>query len=510
MNSESDKFQKSRPAEAVRVLLIYPPSRSQMHESCPAALMMLGAVLEQAGIEVRLMDANAAANRRDSEEIVRLASGFRPQVIGMTLLTPLVRESYRLAGLLRQTGARLLAGGPHATILPEEPLSHGFDAVVVGEGESTILDAVMSLAGRLPRHEVLGWVYRDNDGSIRRTDSRPVVTDLDTLPFPARHLVDPKDYGGTVDGALHANLFTSRGCPARCTYCAGDLFGKRFRFRSADSILREMKEVYGRYGTRHFHFVDDAMTVNKERVRDLCSGLRDSGLKVTWSMMTRIDQVNEDLLRDAAAAGCVRVDYGVESGCPETLKRIHKPHTVEMVRRVIAWTAEAGIRPCVFFILGFPWEGTAEIDATQQLMVDLSPYVDSFHPAIASVLIPFPGTEVYEQYKDRYSFRDWWLGRERNYDAPDLARHSFFERRVFARGAVLDADFFHYPPQVKKRIRQVFRFMYLHNRRRSNRLLRWAHRTMLDVSEWTHMHSPCLERLIFAPVTAAEQAFGRR
>jgi len=472
--------------------------------------MMLGAVLEQAGIEVRLLDANAVANKRDSEEIVRLASEFKPQVIGMTLLTPLIRESYRLAGMLRQTGARLLAGGPHATILPEEALSYGFDAVVVAEGENIIVDAVMSLIGRLPRHEVLGWVYRDDDGAIRQTDPRPVVTDLDTLPLPARHLVNPEDYGGAVSGALHANLFTSRGCPARCAYCAGDLFGKRFRFRSADSILREMKEVYDRYGTRHFHFVDDAMTVNKERVRDLCSGLRESDLKVTWSMMTRIDQVTQDLLRDAAAAGCVRVDYGVESGCPETLKRIHKPHTVEMVKQAIAWTAEAGIRPCVFFILGFPWEGTAEIDATQQLMVDLSPYVESFHPAIASVLIPFPGTEIYEQYKDQYGFRDWWLGEERNYDAPGLARHSFFERRVFARGAVLDADFFHYPPQIKKRIRQVFRFMYLHNLRRVNRLSRSMHRVMLDVSELVHGWAPSLERLLFAPVTLAEQAVGRR
>jgi len=494
----------------VRVLLVYPPSRSQLHESCPTGLTMVGAALEQAGFEVRLLDANAARRPQTSEQITRFASQWKPQVIGMTLVTPLVLESYRLAAMLRQTGALLLAGGPHATILPDEPLSHGFDAVVIGEGEPAAVEAVKALVGLMPKHEVKGWAYLGPDGTVCRTDDRPREPDLDSLPIPARHLVDPADYGESAGGALHQNLFTSRGCPAKCAYCAGALFGKRFRPRSADSVLREMKEVHEAYGTTHFHFMDDAMTADKSRMEAFCRGLVDIALKVTWSMMTRIDLVNEELLAMFAQAGCVRIDYGVESGCPETLKRIHKPHTVQMVRKIIPATARVGIRPYVFFILGFPWEGHEQLEATERLMAELSPYVDCFHPAVASIIIPFPGTEIYERYKDEHGFQNWWLSPERTYDSPARGRHSFFERRVFTRGAVLDADFFHYHASIKTRIRQVFKFMYMHNLRNAGRLSRWAHALMLDVSESLQRSFPALERLLFTPLVLAERVVARR
>ncbi len=491
-------------------MLVYPPSSSQRHESCPAGLLMLAAVLERAGCVIRIIDANAARCRLSNEQIAERAAEFRPHVIGITLVTPLVREAYRLAGMLRPLGARLLAGGPHATILPGEPLAHGFDAVVLGEGEATVEEAVRALVGQISPGQVKGWVYRGPDGAICRTEPRGVIEDLDSLPPPARHLVRVEDYGTRADGPLHANLFTSRGCPARCAYCAGDLFGKRFRFRSAEGIAREMQDLHRTYATRHFHFMDDAMTVDKTRVKALCGLLRDHPVKFTWSMMTRIDMVNRELLEVAASAGCVQIDFGVESGCPDTLRRVHKPHTVEMVKRVIADTADVGIRPYVFFILGFPWGGLTELERTRRLMEELAPYVDCFHPAVASILIPFPGTEIYERYKGEYGFENWWLDDARAYDAPNVRRHSFFERRVFSRGAVLDADFFRYPAAVRTGIRRLFRFMYLHNLRRAGRLTRGIHRAMLDLSDLTHRLSPALERVLFAPVALAEQAVGRR
>ena len=152
-------------------------------------MMMLAAVLEQAGYAVRLLDANAIRRPRTTDEIVQAAEEFRPAVIGMTLVTPLVKEAYRLAAALRGCGAKLLAGGPHATLLPDEPLEHGFDAVVAGEGEPTIVEAVEALLGRLPAEPVQGLVYRAADGTIRVNEPRPPVADLDSLPPPARHLV---------------------------------------------------------------------------------------------------------------------------------------------------------------------------------------------------------------------------------------------------------------------------------------------------------------------------------
>jgi radical SAM superfamily enzyme YgiQ (UPF0313 family) len=320
------------------------------------------------------------------------------------------------------------------------------------------------------------------------------VADLDSLPAPARHLVCPADFGSTAD--LHAHVFTSRGCPGRCAYCAGGLFGKKFRFRSADSVVDEMISLHRDYGARHFHFVDDAMSMDRDRMRQICGRLIRERLGLTWHMMTRIDAVDEELLDLAASAGCVQIDYGVESGHPDTLKRIHKPHTVEMVRRVIPLTRRHGIRPVVFFILGFPWETPQAADATLALMRDLAPYVE-FLPAIASILIPFPGTELYDCYKDEYGFAEWWLSDDRTYDAPRTETHAFYETVMYRMGVVLDADFFRYSPEMKAKIHEVFRFMYASNFRRRGLLFRTAAMLSLDVSRKLHAISPRLERAMF-------------
>ena len=160
--------------------------------------------------------------------------------------------------------------------------------------------------------------------------------------------------------------------------------------------------------------------------------------------MTRIDAVDEELLDLAARAGCVQIDYGVESGNPETLKKIHKPHTVEMVRRVIPHDA-----PLRHSARGrssssaFPGKTRRRSTRRCELMKDLSPYV-VFQPAIASILIPFPGTEIYDRYKDEYGFAEWWLSDDRTYDAPRLDTHAFYQTVMYRMGVVLDADFFRY------------------------------------------------------------------
>lgn len=479
-----------------RMLLVYPPSRTQTHSSCPAGIMMLGAVLEKAGYEVHLLDTNAANARLSSAQVVEHVQRLQPDVIGMTLLTPLIKEAYHLASLLRGCGAKLLAGGPHATLLPEEPIAHGFDATVVGEGEPTVVEAIEALLGRRPLESVLGLVYRGPAGRIEHTPPQPLIADLDSLPLPARHLVNPKDYCAERNEALFTHIFTSRGCPARCAYCAGGLFGKKFRFRSADSVVDEMLAIHRAYGTRDFYFTDDAMSMDRQRTEHICRRLIDEGHGFTWSMMTRIDSVDEDLLELASRAGCVQIDYGVESGCPETLKRIHKPHSVEMVRRVIPMTYRHGIRSAVFFILGFPWEDVRAIDETLQLMKELSDYV-MFCPAIASVLIPFPSTEIYERYKDQYGFAEWWLSDDRTFDAPRLGTHPFYQTTMFRIGAVLDADFFRYSPEVKAKIFDVFRFMRASNLKERGAAARLLRLAAFDLSRKLDSISPLVERAVF-------------
>jgi radical SAM superfamily enzyme YgiQ (UPF0313 family) len=471
-------------------------------------MLMLAAVLEKAGHQVHLLDANAANHRLTSEQIVEIATAMHPDVIGITLVTPLVKEAYRLASALRVCGAKLIGGGPHATLLPDEPLQSGFDAVVVGEGEPTVAEAIEAVLGRIPMESVKGLFYRGHDGRIQQNEPRPPLGDLDSLPAPARHLVNPADFGPPDNADLHAHIFTSRGCPGRCAYCAGALFGKQFRFRSADSVVDEMIALHRDYGTRHFYFVDDAMTMDRQRIKQICRRLIDEQLGFTWNMMTRIDAVDEELLALVARAGCVQIDYGIESGNPDTLKRIHKPHTAEMVRRIVPLTRRYDIRPVGFFILGFPWEDPQTTDATLQLMRDLSPYI-VFQPAIASILIPFPGTEIYDRYKDEYGFARWWTSDDHTYDAPRNDTHAFYETVMYRMGVVLDADFFRYTRDMKAKIHEVFRFMYGSNVRRRNFFFRTAALLALDLSRKLDAISPRLEHVLFKVPLKLRQTINR-
>lgn len=481
-----------------RVLLIYPPSHLQRHTDCPPGLLYLGAVLESSGYEVRAVDANAALNPRSAEEIVSLARDFEPDVIGMTIVTQLAREAYRLASLLRiHTGARLIAGGPHPSMVPQEPLRFGFDAVCVGEGEPVIAEAVTALAEDRDLTGVPGLVYRDDDDVIRHNSAAPVVEELDALPAPARHLVSPQDFRPPGSAEQFGDILSSRGCPCRCSYCAGGLFGRRFRFRSPEHVLQEIARVSDSYGTRVFHFVDDGMTVKRSRAVAICEGIRSLNRGINWSMMTRIDRVDPDLLALAAASGCIRIDYGVESGHPETLKRIHKRHTVEMSLEIVKATRRAGITPMVFFIVGFPWETAEHIDATLSVMKQMSPYLETFYPALASILIPFPGTELYDQFADEYDLREWWLRDEYAFGVPKDGRHAFFEQEFFRVGSVLDANFFRYSPAVRNRIYRTFRFMHEVNNRRQPLLSRLMNNGLVDLSRTLHRLSPAAERALF-------------
>ena len=486
------------------VLLIYPPSRTQMHYHCPMGLLMVAAVLEKAGYRIKLLDANAAGNKQNMNDVVKIVHHFKPDIIGMTLITTLAKEAYKLASLLKNNGSKLIAGGPHATIIPKEALEHGFDAVVIGEGESTIEEAIQGLMGQIPMENVKGIAYKDNEGQIIETKPREYIEDLDSLPPPARHLVNPLDYGPSYNPQLHTNLFSSRGCTGRCSFCAGGLFGKKFRFRSAQNILDEIFYLYKNYGTRHFHFVDDAMTTNKDRVKKICEGINESDMSITFSLMTRFDRVNDDMLALLSQAGCNRIDFGVESGHPETLKKIHKPHSVEMVKRVVPLTAKYKIKPLCFFILGFPWEDTNAIQNTKELIVELSPYV-IFHQAIGSILIPFPGTEIYDKYKHEYNLENWWLKEDRSFKAPDVNKSSYFESKIFWAGDVININFFNYSDEVKQKIIEVFKYMYVHSLRRFPFPVRVVQWVPLELSQKMNAFSPRFEKIVFSPVRKMEQ-----
>ena len=150
----------------------------------------------------------------------------------------------------------------------------------------------------------MGWVYKDDNNLLIHTKERPLIANLDDLPMPARHLVDYRDYGENSDQKTQAMIFSSRGCPSKCSFCSGGLFGKKFRFRSAQNILDEMIFLYKTYQIQHFDFVDDAMTMNRTRVKQVCDKLIEYKLPFTWRIMTRIDTIDDEILTWLSDAKC--------------------------------------------------------------------------------------------------------------------------------------------------------------------------------------------------------------
>jgi anaerobic magnesium-protoporphyrin IX monomethyl ester cyclase len=438
-----------------RVFLINPPSPEPVQTPL-LSFCHLAAALRAGGHEVGLLDASAPFAPHDHAGIAALVDAFAPDLIGLHLKTLHVQPAYALAASLADR-APLVAGGPHATIVPDEPLAHGFRWVVRGEGEDALVELADVLDGRRAPGEVAGlsWIER---GLPRHNPTRPFIADLDRLaaPLSALDLFDPAWYGkGKSDdgGALPpAGILSSRGCPAACTFCSNDVTGRKFRYRSPASVAAEVALLRDRFGTVGFTFLDDSFAVGRRRVRALCDAIVASGGPVWWSCTAHPSHLDPEVLADMKRAGCAGIDIGMESADPGMLLRIGKGVTVERVLDVLGWCKDAGIHAVVNLMFGWPDETDEELDATIDFIERALPVAGGFNAR--GVVVPYPGTALYEAHHERFGFTGWWL-RE-----PPLVYPAFPTSwdeaeiiRAYGADPALDRNFFQHPPHRVERIR---------------------------------------------------------
>jgi radical SAM superfamily enzyme YgiQ (UPF0313 family) len=458
-----------------RVVLLVPPLPQ------PLAAPYLGqqsvaAALLRAGHEVTVVDAAAVHFAGGEEAALAAVAAARPDVVGLTVFTYNAAAAWRLAPRLRAHVGLVVAGGPHVTAVPDEALARGCDAAVAGEGETL----AVALAGALDsaRHRVRGPLPAAV--GLRRTAAfrdgpdppgRAALADLGGLPLPttARACYPPAWYaGGSV---VPGGIVTSRGCPARCTFCANHVTGRVFRGRSPDDVVAELLVLHEEHGLPHVPFWDDAFTARAAHARAVCAAIRAEPrlARLTWSCATPARLVRPELLAELRAAGCVSVDFGLESGDPGVLRAIGKGQRPAQVLAAVQAARAAGIRTVVNFMAGFPGEGLAELATTQRVMEALAPHTDWFNPH--GVLVPFPGTAIYEAWHERCGFTDWWLDEARIPRPAPLpppgdvaALHEWL-----AHDPALDQDFFRYESAVRDAIAALVRFKAEHNRRRMER-----------------------------------------
>jgi anaerobic magnesium-protoporphyrin IX monomethyl ester cyclase len=446
-----------------RVFLINPPSPEPVRTPL-LSFCHLAASLRAGGHEVALLDASAPHAPHTAAEIAARVQAFGADLVGLHLKTLHVQPAYALAAELAEAGAEagidlpMVAGGPHATIVPDEPLAHGFRWVIRGEGEEALVELADVIDGRRAAGDVAGLSWIDR-GMIRHNPARPFLTELDRLasPLSALDLFDPAWYDmRPMVGELlaPAGILSSRGCPAACTFCSNDVTGRRFRYRSAASVAAEVAVLRDRFGLVGFSFFDDSFAVGRRRIHELCAAITGSGAPVWWTCTAHPAHLDPDVLAQMKRAGCAGIDIGMESADPGMLVRIGKGVTVDRVLAVLGWCRDQGIHSVVNLMFGWPDETDEELDATIGFLDRATPLAGGFNAR--GVVVPYPGTEIYQRHHERFGFTGWWL-RE-----PPLAYAVFPTSwdeaeicRAYADDPALDRNFFRHPPHRIARIREA-------------------------------------------------------
>ncbi len=385
----------------IDVLLLVPPCIElyrDMREGSPIypplGIAYIAALLEKNKFKVKIIDAFVLNMQWPQiEEAIREE---KPKLVGVTSTTSTFREALQIARIAKKVvpNVKVIAGGVHATALPKFTLERHpeIDAVAIGESDFTMLEAVKALSRGKSLEDVKGLVFRQGK-KIVFTEPRPRITDLDRLPFPARHLLPNEKYRPSSKTPIKfpfTTVMTSRGCPNDCVFCASKaMWGRTLVQRSAENVLQEIRQVVKNYGVKQIIFTDDTFTINKQRLIQLCDGLAE--LDLMWGCSSRVNTIDEEAIKKMKESGCAWLEFGVESGSSRVLKLIKKNITLEQARNAIRLAKKYKVQTSTAFMIGNIGETKEDIEKTIAFMKELdSDYVQ------LSILSPYPGTESYE------------------------------------------------------------------------------------------------------------------
>ncbi len=455
----------------MKILLVQPPPRQPAYETIvvpPLGLAYLAAVLRQAGHDVAIIDGFAMQMTWDEYE--RHLADLRPELVGVTAMTPVCDTSYRAIKLARPHCKTLVIGGAHVAAVKQQVFDDApeIDYAMYGECERSFVDVVAALAE--------GRDVGDMPGVITREKINPpaeLIADLDSLPFPARDLLPAARYRYLLSkGRGVTSMFTSRGCPYQCVFCDKSTFASKWRARSADNILAEMREIVQKHGIRSIIVYDDLFTVDVKRVKAVCKGILRERLKIDWKCEGRVNIVDPEMLALMKRAGCSMIAYGVESASQKALDWLRKGTTPDMVRRAFAATRAAGIRTMAYFILGIPvetWEDSLRtIEFAREIGADYAQF---------SVLSPFPGTRMYEDAiaNGWYAEVDAQNPMDKDRKRPVMLTEHWDERKLKEILRIAHRRFYMRPKVILREILSLRDFASLRSKIAAGlRLLRWS------------------------------------
>jgi len=362
----------------------------------PLGMLYIGGVLMKEGIEVSMLDQTARGF--SDEQVLGWVKKEDPDILGFSVLQSAAKEASKLAEIVKawNPNATIVMGNYHATFNDVRILKkyHCVDVIVRGEGEYACLDLAKCLEKRGNLREVNGITFRDN-GDIVSTQDRPLIKNIDELPFPDRNLTNAQ-YTSTVFGVKVATrkfttVLTSRGCSFQCSFCGCRKFARGvWRPRSVENIMKEL-EMLQNEGYEEILLVDDNFTLNRKRARKLCQEIRKNRLDLRWFCDSRVDHCDYDMFKDMVRAGCNGVYFGIESANQRILDYYNKGITPDQAIDAVRKARKAGVSIIVgSFIVGAPDETRSEVENTLNFAQKLDIDVPSF-----SILGAIPGTQVW-------------------------------------------------------------------------------------------------------------------
>ena len=396
----------------MKVLFVNPPQTASKYKfmgviAPPLGIAYMAGVLQENNIDVEILD--ASAEDMDFKDVEKELLKRKPDLVALTALTPTIGRALETAQVVKETlpDSIVVMGGYHPTFNFIETLEdENVDIVIRGEGEYIMLNLVQALENQSSLHDVKGIVFEDkNSKEIVVNPEAPLIQDLDELPFPALNLLPMKKYRLLAMDTHMTTMITTRGCPMQCSFCSSAaMHGKKIRERSVENIVDEIEYLKTNYDIDTIAFMDDTFTLKKRKVMAICDEILKRNIEIMWGCTSRVDTLDEKLLKKMKEAGCITIFIGVESADQQQLDNMCKNTTIAKIENAFKIAHKLKIRTIASVALGMPGD-------TKEIMNKTVKFVHKLKPnyAIYSLATPYPGTRFYKEAfeKNLIKIKDW-------------------------------------------------------------------------------------------------------
>lgn len=405
----------------MRILLINPPtSFDQIYGdwdlssldtySPPLGILYIASFIKEYQHEPYVLDLEAI--KWNVDKVSDFIHAWDPCLIGITSMTINFMNAQKIATFLKEkfNSIPIALGGAHITATPLETMTNYscFDFGIIGEGERTFLELIEKFKNYDSLKEIEGIIWRDDDNRIIINEGRPVIENLDILPFPAWDLLKgfPDKYPLSILESKRlpaASIMTSRGCPYNCTFCDNRIFGTKVRHFSADYSTRMIDYLINNFGIKDIMILDDNFLLNNKKLFSICNYLIDKKINLTWYCMGHANTMTKEKLMKIKEAGCWFIELGIESGNDNILRNIKKNTTKEEIAKAVKLAKQAGLKVKGNFIFGFPGDTIKTLKESTNFALKIK--IDFFQQNFLTV---WPGCEIYNQIKENNNIYEYY------------------------------------------------------------------------------------------------------